>query len=82
MADGLRRAIAAAAATRRTPQEQADEFVRANDASPVIAGAALEENPQKPSKGARYKLANGGWHYVGAAAGHLLPDGYPKWEGL
>lgn len=65
---------------RRTPQQQADDFRKANDRSPVIAGAVLEENPDKPSKGGRYQTTDGKWHYLGAAACTLLPEGYPKWR--
>lgn len=80
MGEGLQRAFAATRSTRRTPQEQADAFVAANAKSPVVVGAALEPDPNKPAKGARYKLQNGAWHYLGAAACRLLPQGYPRWK--
>lgn len=80
MGAGLHRAFAATAATRRTPQQQADDFMAANDRNPVIAGAALEENPERPSRGARYKTTDGKWHYVGASAHKLLRAGYPRWQ--
>lgn len=80
MGDGLQKAVAATRATRRTPQQQADEFVRANKRSPVVAGEALEPDPRKPAKGARYKLDDGTWHRLGAEACSLLPDGFPRWK--
>lgn len=80
MGDGLQKAFAATRATRRTPQQQADDFVRANDRSPVIIGSAIEPDPRKRPKGARYKLDDRTWHQLGAEACALLPDGYPRWK--
>lgn len=64
----------------RGSQQQADDFCAANDRHPVVAGIALEPDPTKPSKGGRYKTADGTWHYLGASACKLLPDGYPRWQ--
>lgn len=64
----------------RTAKQQAADFQAANDRSLVVIGSAIQKNPTKPAKGAMYKLADGSWHYLGAAACGLLPDGYPKWD--
>lgn len=74
MGEGMQRAVAATRATRRTPQQQADAFMAANDRHPVVAGAGLERG------GGRYMTADRKWHYLGLAACRLLPEGYPRWQ--
>lgn len=37
----------------------AKRFLVANKESPVVSGAALEPNPNRPSRGARYTLDDG-----------------------
>lgn len=64
----------------RVPQQQADDFVRANDRSPVVIGSAIEPDPSRPAQGARYKLDDSTWHRLGAEACAMLPDGYPRWK--
>lgn len=64
----------------RTPQQQADDFVAANNKYGVIAGTAIELNASKPSKGCLYKLTDGRWYRLGVKALQLLPEEYPKWD--
>lgn len=72
----------------RTPQVQADEFVAANKFFGVTAGTAvLHRNKQRSdgspvATGVRYKLTNTKWYHLGTVACGLLPDGFPRWEGL
>jgi hypothetical protein len=61
--------------TKRTPQQQADDFMAANDKSPVVAGYAIGQGGQ----GGNYTLKDGSKYYVGAAACGLLREGYPRW---
>lgn len=63
-------------AHRRTPGEQADRFVRANRASPVVMGYVHGEGGQ----GATYRLDSGRSYYLGRKACALLPTGFPKWR--
>ncbi len=76
----MRAGIAERRLAKRTAQQQADDFVAANDRSPVIQGAALEPDPTKPAKGGRYQLADGTWHRLGVEACRILPKGYPRWR--
>lgn len=57
----------------RTPEQQAADFMRANDASPVVAGRGL------PKGGGVYRLDDGTSHRLGLAACRLLPSQYPRW---
>lgn len=61
----------------RTPQQQADDFAAANAKSAVISGYALEQDPNKPSKGVVYRLMDGTRHRLGAAAVQLSTA--PRW---
>lgn len=58
-----------------TLTRRAKEFVKANDISRVIAGAAIGNG----GKGGRYTLANGRKFQLDLADLKSLPDGYPKW---
>lgn len=60
----------------RSPQEQANDFIAANDRSPVIAGRAIGHG----GKGGVYTLKDLSKHRLGGAAMKLLPDGYPRWD--
>lgn len=60
---------------RRTTQQQASDFVLANDESLVVAGRAIGGG----GKGGFYTLANGEVHRIGADAMRMLPEGYPRW---
>ncbi len=64
----------------RTPQQQANDFIAANDKSPVVYGAVIEPAPNRPGRGGRYRLADGSSHRLGLEACRLLPEGYPKWR--
>ena len=64
---------------RRTPEQQAQDFVNANYVSPVVAGRAIEHDPGKPGKGGVYTLRDGTSHRLDLAACRLLPEGYPRW---
>lgn len=75
MADGMKRAFAATKASRRTPRQQASDFMLANDKSPVIAGRAIGEG----GKGGFYTLADGNVYRMGLQAMQMLPEGYPRW---
>ncbi len=75
MGNGLKRAVAAAKATRRTPDQQAADFIAANDQSVVVAGRSIGNG----GKGGYYTLDNGSRHRLGLEAMRLLPEGYPRW---
>lgn len=66
---------------RRTPEQQASDFIRANDASPVVSGAVTfrgEEHPDNAT-GVRYTLEDNSTHRLGRAAAALVQEPYPKW---
>lgn len=60
----------------RTPQQQCDDFVAANTASPVTSGSVIGQG----GEGAYFTLANRTTHRLGAEACKLLPDGFPRWD--
>jgi hypothetical protein len=70
-----RRVMRAPRSSRRSPQEQADDFMAANDKSPVVAGFAIGQGGQ----GGVYKLKDGTRHRIGAKGCGLLREGYPRW---
>lgn len=57
--------------------EQVRDFIRANDASPVVAGEALDLN----TGGGIYELASGTLFKLTRDECRALPEGYPKWKG-
>lgn len=57
-------------------QTQARAFMRANDASPVIAGEVIGNGGQ----GGRYTLANGKVYTLPLDVSRALPENYPKWD--
>ena len=54
--------------------EQVQDFVRANDRSPVVEGYVLL------TRGAVYTLANGHIFKLTTEECRALPAGYPKWK--
>lgn len=72
----------------RTPQQQAADFVEANDRHPVVAGRVIEARPPRyennvrvfETTGIRYQTDDGKWHRLGKVAVRLLPTGYPRWR--
>ena len=60
---------------RRTPKQQAADFVAANATSPVVAGRAIGTG----GEGGCYTLADGRRFRLGLKAMHLLPEGSPRW---
>lgn len=59
--------------------EQVQDFLRANSRSPVVSGWAIEENPNKPSRGAVYELMGG--HIFKLTAEECREIGLPWWKG-
>lgn len=59
---------------------KAEEFVKANDASPVIEGWVNEPDPAKPAKGGTYRLKNRKTFSLTVEDCRSLPDGYPRWD--
>lgn len=66
----------------RAPEQQAADFIAANDRSPVIAGSAIHKGSEHPDNvvGCTYTLDDHSKHRLGSEACRLLPDGYPKWR--
>lgn len=62
------------------PTAKAAEFMAANDASPVVVGVAIEQDPREPARGCRYQLKNGLRFTLGVAVCRALPEGYPRWD--
>lgn len=56
---------------------KSEKFVKENDLSPVIIGAAIG----KGGEGGRYTLANGKRFVLNLQDCLDLPEGYPKWLG-
>lgn len=54
--------------------------MRANDASPVIAGYAIEQDPRRPAQGGVYLLEDGSSHRLPVDVCRALPAAYPKWK--
>lgn len=65
-----------------TPEQvltpKAAQFIAANAQSPVIYGAVREPNPNKPPKGARYKLKDGRVFVLSVADCRSMPA--PRWD--
>lgn len=66
---------------RRTPEQQAADFIAANARSPVIAGAALHVGGEGPDHvvGVTYTLKDLSKHRLSREAVKLLP-GVPRWD--
>jgi hypothetical protein len=62
--------------------DQVRQFIKANDKWPVISGAAIEPNPNKPPRGAIYTLSSKRAFKLTPEELRALPDGYPKWKGI
>lgn len=58
--------------------KKSEEFIKANDKSPVIIGAAIGNG----GKGGIYTLANGKRYTLNLEDCQALPVGYPKWKGI
>lgn len=57
-------------------QQQARAFMRANDASPVIAGEVIGNGGQ----GGRYTLKDGRVFTLPLEVARAVPEPYPKWD--
>ena len=64
---------------KRTPEQQAADFIAANDRSLVVAASVLHTG-KDVVQGAQYILDDRSKHYLSSAAARLLPDTYPKWR--
>ena len=56
----------------------AKHFIEANKASPVISGAALEPDPNRPPRGASYTLKDG--RYFMLSVQDCRDVGMPRWD--
>lgn len=56
----------------------ADRFLAANSKSPVVYGRAIEPNPNRPAKGAVYRLKNGQEFRLSVADCKAV--GMPRWD--
>jgi hypothetical protein len=56
----------------------ATAFVAANKESPVVSGSAIEQDPNKPSRGARYTLKSG--RNFRLTAEECRQVGMPRWD--
>ncbi len=63
----------------RTPEQQAKDFIEANDKSPVVSGYAIEPRPEG-SKGVVYTLKDQTKHRLGSRACKLVTEPYPIWD--
>ncbi len=57
-----------------TPTPAAQKFMKANDKSKVVSGAA-----HGPGLGGSYTLSNGKYFRLSLEDCRSLPDGYPNW---
>ncbi len=67
----------------RTPEQQAADFIAANDISPVVAAGIVHnggvEGPDNVI-GLAITLADRSRHRLSSEASKLLPEGYPRWR--